>query len=139
MARTPVLLEANLISDLVHKIENLKEPDAIARLLELEDAHEKTYFEIGGVLSVIQRGKWFGPFASLDEWVEKNTAMKRSKARALIQIYNAIVDSGITWGRSASIGERRVPADDEGTPDPGEVGRQALRHPVDEIILFRVP
>ena len=28
--------EANLISDLVHKIENLKKPDAIARLLELE-------------------------------------------------------------------------------------------------------
>ena len=42
--------EADLISDLVHKIENLKKPDAIARLLELEDAHEKTYFEIGGVL-----------------------------------------------------------------------------------------
>ena len=40
--------------------------------------------------------------------------------------------------RFASIGERRVPADDEGTPDPREVGRQALRHPVDEIILLRV-
>jgi hypothetical protein len=91
--------EADLISDLVHKIENLKKPDAIARLLELEDAHEKTYFEIGGVLSVMQRGKWFDPCASLDEWVENYTAMKRSKARALIQIYNAIVDSGITWGQ----------------------------------------
>jgi hypothetical protein len=91
--------EADLISDLVHKIENLKKPDAIARLLELEDAHEKTYFEIGGVLSVMQRGKWFDPCASLDEWVENYTAMKRSKARALIQIYNAIVDSRITWGQ----------------------------------------
>jgi hypothetical protein len=91
--------EADLISDLVHKIENLKKPDAIARLLELEDAHEKTYFEIGGVLSVMQKEKWYDPCASLDEWVEKNTGMKRSKARALIQIYNAIVDSGITWGQ----------------------------------------
>ena len=55
--------EADLISDLVHKIENLKESDAKARLFELEEAYEKTYFEIGGVLSVMQRGKWFDPFA----------------------------------------------------------------------------
>ena len=66
------------------RIENLKKPDAIARLLELEDAHEKTYFEIGGVLSVMQKGKWYDPCASLDEWVEKNTGMSRSKALALI-------------------------------------------------------
>ena len=91
--------EADLISDLVHKIENLKKPDAIARLLELEDAHEKTYFEIGGVLSVMQKEKWYEPRVSLDEWVENYTGMKRSKARALIQIYNAIVDAGITWGQ----------------------------------------
>ena len=59
--------EADLISDLVHKIENLNESDAKARLFELEDAHEKTYFEIGGVLSVMQREKWYDPCASLDE------------------------------------------------------------------------
>jgi hypothetical protein len=33
----------------------------------------------------------------LDEWVEKNTAMSRAKARALIQIYDAIVKSGLKW------------------------------------------
>jgi hypothetical protein len=75
--------EADLISDLVHQIENLKESDAKARLLALEDAHEKTYFEIGGVLSVMQKGKWYDPCASLDEWVEKNTGMSRSKALAV--------------------------------------------------------
>jgi len=87
----------DLISDLVHKIENLKESDAKARLFELEDAHEKTYFEIGGVLSVMQKEKWYTPCASLDEWIEKNTGMKRSKARALIQIYGAIVKSEVKW------------------------------------------
>ena len=91
--------EADLISDLVHKIENLKESDAKARLFELEDAHEKTYFEIGGVLSVMQKEKWYDPCASLDEWVEKNTGMKRSKARALIQIYDAIVNSEVKWAQ----------------------------------------
>ena len=44
--------------------------------IEIEDAHEQTYFEIGGLLSVMQKEKWFDPFASLDEWVENNTAMK---------------------------------------------------------------
>ena len=79
------------IIDLVQDIENLTKDDAIAQLLELEERHEKTFFEIGGVLSAIQKHKWFDPFASLDEWVEKNTALSRSKARALIQIYDAVV------------------------------------------------
>jgi len=36
--------------------------------------------------------------------VENNTAMKRSKARALIQIYNAIVASGVAWAQVQDIG-----------------------------------
>ena len=96
------LAHADPITDLVHKIENLKKPDAIARLLELEDAHEKTYFEIGGVLSVMQKEKWYDPCASLDEWVDKNTGMKRSKARALIQIYDSIVKSDVKWRTSST-------------------------------------
>jgi hypothetical protein len=102
--------EADLISDLVHQIENLKESDAKARLIELEDAHEKTYFEIGGVLSVMQKGKWYDPCASLDEWVEKNTGMSRSKARALIQIYNAVVNSRVTWAQVKHIKWTRLRA-----------------------------
>ena len=31
----------------------------------------------------------------MDEWVEKKTALSRSSARALIQIYDAIVKSGV--------------------------------------------
>ena len=94
--------ETDLISDLVHEIESLEKSDAIARLIELEDANEQTYFKIGGLLSVMQKEKWFDPFASLDEWVENKTAMKRSKARALIQIYNAIVESGVAWAHEES-------------------------------------
>jgi hypothetical protein len=83
--------------DLVRDIENLTKNDAIARLLELEERHEKTFFEIGGVLSAIQKRKWFEPFASLDEWVENNTALSRSKARALSQIYDSVTTSGVKW------------------------------------------
>jgi hypothetical protein len=87
------------IVDLVRDIENLTKDDAIARLLELEERHEKTFFEIGGVLSAIQKRKWFDPFASLDEWVENNTALSRSKARALTQIYDSVVTSGVKWAK----------------------------------------
>jgi hypothetical protein len=83
--------------ELVRGIENLTKDDAIARLLELEERHEKTFFEIGGVLSAIQKRKWFDPFASLDEWVKNNTALSRSKARALSQIYHSVVTSGVKW------------------------------------------
>ena len=102
--------ETDLISDLVHEIESLEKSDAIARLIELEDAHEQTYFEIGGLLSVMQKEKWFDPFASLDEWVENHTAMKRSKARALIQIYTAIVESGVAWAQVQDIGWTKLRA-----------------------------
>ena len=89
----------DVIVDLVHGIESLTKEDARARLLELEEDQEKTFFEIGGVLSAIQKHKWFEPFGSLDEWVKKNTAIKRSRARAWIQIYDAIVNSGVTWAK----------------------------------------
>ena len=98
------------IIDLVQDIENLTKDDAIARLLELEERHEKTFFEIGGVLSAIQKRKWFDPFASLDEWVEKNTALSRSKARALIQIYNSVVTSGVKWAKVKHLGWTKLNA-----------------------------
>ena len=87
------------IIDLVQDIENLTKDGAFARLLELEERHEKTFFEIGGVLSAIQKHKWFDPFAELDEWVVHYTALSRSKARALIQIYYSVVTSGVTWAK----------------------------------------
>jgi hypothetical protein len=92
--------EADVIVDLVQGIESLTKDDALARVLELEENQEKTFFEIGGILSTIKKHKWFDPHASLDEWVKNNTAIKRSKARALIQIYDAIVKSGVTWTKA---------------------------------------
>jgi len=41
--------ETDLISDLVLEIESLEKQDAIARLIELDDTHEQTYFEIGSL------------------------------------------------------------------------------------------
>ena len=96
---------ADADDDLLQEIKNLKnKDDAIKRLHELEERHEKTFFEIGGVLSAIHKNKWFDPYASLDEWVENNTAMKRSMARGLIQVYDAIVNSGVKWAKVKHLG-----------------------------------
>jgi hypothetical protein len=46
----------------------------------------------------------------LDEWVESKTAMKRSTARALIQSYNAIVESGVAWAQVQHIGWTKLRA-----------------------------
>jgi hypothetical protein len=48
---------ADAIADLFHNIENLKRDDALARLLALEEDQERTFFEMGGVLSMIQKRK----------------------------------------------------------------------------------
>jgi hypothetical protein len=100
----------DIIVDLVHEIDSLTKDDARARLLELEEHQDKTFFEIGGVLSAIQKHKWFEPFGSLDEWVEKHTTIKRSRARAWIQIYDAIVKSGVTWAKVKHLGWTKLNA-----------------------------
>ena len=90
--------------DLVHEIETLNKEDALARLAKLEDKQAMTYFEIGGVLSVIHHNKFYDPYDSFDEWVENKAGMKRAKARMLIQIYKAITNSGITGAEVLHIG-----------------------------------
>jgi hypothetical protein len=100
----------DIIVHLVHEMDSLTKDDARARLIELEEDQEKTFFEIGGVLSAIQKHKWFEPLSSLDDWVKKNTAIKRSRARAWIQIYDAIVKSGVTWAKVKHLGWTKLNA-----------------------------
>ena len=46
----------------------------------------------------------------MDQWVEKNTALSRSKARALIQIYDAVVTSGVKWAKVQHLGWTKLNA-----------------------------
>jgi hypothetical protein len=101
---------ADLIVDLLRGIETLTKDDARARFLELEENQEETFFEIGGVLSAIRKRKWFDPYGSLDEWVEKNTAIKRSRARALIRIYDGVAKSGVTLAKVKHLGWTKLNA-----------------------------
>jgi hypothetical protein len=101
---------SDLLEDVVHEIENLSKAEALIRIGKFEDAKNKAYFEMGGVLSVIQRSKWYEPFKTLGEWVEHNTAIKRSTALALIQTYDAIVESGVTSDQVKHIGWTKLRA-----------------------------
>ena len=64
----------------------------------------RPFFEIGGVLSAIQKHKWFEPFGSLEEMGSENTAIKRSRARAWIKLYDDVVKSGVTWAKVKHLG-----------------------------------
>jgi hypothetical protein len=100
----PTAQTCDLLEDVVHEIENLSKAEALIRVGKFEDANNKAYFEMGGVLSVIQRHKWYDPFKTLGEWAEHNTAIKRSTALALIQTYDAVVESGVTSDQVKHIG-----------------------------------
>ena len=55
-----------------------------------------------------ERPVLFGSFEP--EWVEKNTALSRSKARALIQIYDSVVASGVKWAKVKHLGWTKLNA-----------------------------
>ncbi len=90
--------------DRVHVIENYDQETAINRVFECEDKVAETYFELGGALTLIQAKKWFQPYQDFDKWVEGETEMKRSKARALVQIYEGLAGSGLPWSKVSHLG-----------------------------------
>lgn len=88
----------------IHAIGNFNKETAISRVLECEDRVAETYFELGGALAQIQNSEWFSPYLTFDKWVEGETEMGRSKARALIQIYTALANSGLLWAEVGHLG-----------------------------------
>ena len=89
---------------IVHKIGNYKKDEALARFDELEGHHDQTYFEIGGVLSVIRNNKFYEPHESFSDWRKAQTSMSHGKANALVQIYDGIANSDLKWKDVEGIG-----------------------------------
>jgi hypothetical protein len=96
--------------DLIHLIENMNKSDAFTRLDDLAELSEKTFFEIGGVLSKISKNKWFDSCPSFEDWITKNTTYRISKARALIQVYDAVVAAELPWVAIKDIGWTKLRA-----------------------------
>lgn len=94
----------DVLSDLVHEIETLKQPQALGLVKELSEQTEVTFFKLGGVLSRIQANGWFQPYASFREFVEKEHGLHYRKATYWIGIYNDLAESGVPWSKVSHLG-----------------------------------
>lgn len=98
------IVSGDVIIDIVHEVENLKEKDAKAYVTTLRETAEKTYFMLGGVLSVIQANSWFTPYSSFKEYVESEHGLNYRRAMYYVQIYNDLVESGVPWDKVKHLG-----------------------------------
>lgn len=94
----------DVLSDLVHEIENMKEDEARQTVTSLNNETEMTMFKLGGVLSLIQANGWYSPYASFREFVEKDLGMHYRKATYWSAIYNHLAESKVPWEKVKSVG-----------------------------------
>ena len=98
------VMEADVLADLVHEIENTKEPQALKMISELMEQTEVATFRIAGLLSLVQANNWFKPYATFREFIEAKIGMGYRKALCLIEIYTALSNSGIPWVEVKDVG-----------------------------------
>ena len=94
----------DVLSDLVHEIENLKEHEAREAVQALNEETEMTLFKLGGVLSVIQANGWYAPYGTFREYVEKELGMHYRKATYWVAIYNHLAESKVPWEKVKHLG-----------------------------------
>ena len=103
-AKAGEIVEADVLQDMVHEIENLKEEKAHKLISELMEETEVTFFRLGGILSVVQANGWYQPYASFREFVEQKHGLSYRKAIYWIEIYNRLSNSGIPWAKVKDVG-----------------------------------
>ena len=94
----------DLLFDLVHEIETMKEADARGLVGKLAEETEVTFFKLGGVLSVIQANGWYAPYPSFRDYVEKEHGLHYRKATYWVSIYNALVEAKVPWEKVKDLG-----------------------------------
>jgi hypothetical protein len=88
-ARAERSTPANGLGDLAHEIENLTKAKALGLVAPLRDKISQTFFGLGGVLSVIQRNKWFRPHESFRKFV-LGMGLNYRPALYYVEIYEKI-------------------------------------------------
>jgi hypothetical protein len=73
----------------------------IPNLLDKKTNYE---FNLGGVLSRMLKEKWFGSHTTFSDLVEKDFGMVYRKANYVINIYEAVVKSGVSDEQFAGLG-----------------------------------
>lgn len=92
------------IADAVKVIENYSEDQAHKALLNKINNRDNEAFEIGGVLSLVQRNNWFKGYANLKEYCANEFGLDYRKAMYYIGIYNNLLDSGVSWDSVKHLG-----------------------------------
>ena len=104
VAKEGEIVEADVLQDMVHEIENLKEGEALAAIGQLTEQTEMTFFRLGGILSLVQSNQWYTPYATFRAFVEQEHGIGYHKATYFIQIYNCLVESGVPWDKVKTVG-----------------------------------
>lgn len=96
----------DLIVNVAHQVENLKEEKAFKLVPQLLDSIDKDYFMLGGVLSSIQAQGWYmdKSYENFRAYVETECGIQYRKAMYLISIYNGLVNSGVPWSKVSDLG-----------------------------------
>jgi hypothetical protein len=94
----------NLILDIAAEVEGLTKTKALNLAEKLAETIEVSYFELGGVLKLINDNSWFEGFADFDLFVTEKYGFQGRKARYLISIYDNLVTKQIPWEKVSGIG-----------------------------------
>lgn len=98
--------QVDLIVETATNLETLKKKDAFKMVGELVESVDYTYFQLGGVLSVIQSNEWFldEGYETFKAFVETNYGINYRKAVYLVAIYNGLVESEVEWKKVKDLG-----------------------------------
>jgi hypothetical protein len=99
-----VMTGKDVLHDMVHDIENLKEKEARALIGQLLDQGGQSDFKLGGILSLVQQNGWYTPYASFREFIEAEYGIHYRKAMNLIEIYNALIEAKVPWDKVKHLG-----------------------------------
>lgn len=96
----------DLLVLMVQEISALSAEEAINAVPSLLNGADESYFRLGGVLSVIQTNKFFDAegFTTFKEFVEQKIGLPYRKAMYWIQIYEKLVESGVSWNKVKDVG-----------------------------------
>lgn len=86
--------------------ENLDKDEAFARVEYLLNGMYFDYFQLGGVLNLIQENEWFREegYQNFNEFIDDRYGLHYRKARYLIKIYVGLVESGVPWDKVKHLG-----------------------------------
>lgn len=101
---------ADPLTDLAFQCENLTREKAEALVPKLLEDINRTYFHLGGTLSVVYSSDWWKESGAdtFKDYVETTFNLSYRKARYLIRLYDDLVESGCSWESFKNLGWGKV-------------------------------